>query len=412
MASVDPYSIPLDKLDPSDPMLFHRNEQDAYFKRLRAEDPVHYCAQSKYGPYWSITRYNDILEADNNHKVFSSARAVSLDPAVTGGVSDDATEIGGFINADPPKHDNARKAVSPAFTPKNLTRLEELIRERTAKVLRELPTGVEIDWVEEVAVKLTLLMLGTLLDFPLSEQGRLKLWSDMISGNPGDGLVESWEHRDAHLKEMAQYFLTLRDERKRSAPSTDLVSMMVHSPFAVGMSDADYVSDISLLIVGGNDTTRNSMSGGVNAFHENPEQWAKLKANPSLVESAVPETIRWQTPVMYQARKALSDYVLGGTTIHAGDKIALWYISGNRDESAIKDADRFIIDRERPRQHLAFGFGIHRCLGNRLAEMQLRLLWEEVLKLGWSRIEVTSKPRYAISNTLRGIDAMSVRIHA
>jgi cytochrome P450 len=410
--AVDPFSIPLNNIDPSDPMLFHRNQHEPYFKRLRAEDPVHYCAESPFGPYWSVTRYNDILEVDNNHRVFSSAGAVSLNQAVTQGVTEDATEVGGFINLDPPKHDNQRKMVSTAFMPKNLARLEDLIRERTAGVLGSLPIGTEFDWVETVAVKLTLLMLATLLDFPLADPAKLKLWSDMVSGVPGDGLVDSWEHRDACLKQMARYFIELREVRRKSEPSSDLISMMVHSPLAKGMSDIDYVSDISLLIVGGNDTTRNSMSGGVIAFHDNPDQWAKLKANPQLVESAIPETIRWQTPVIYQARRALSDYVLSGTTIHARDKVALWYISGNRDEVAIEDANRFIIDRERPRQHLAFGFGIHRCLGNRLAEMQLRILWQEVLNQGWDHIEVTGTPRYAISNVLHGIDELPVRIHA
>ena len=164
--------------------------------------------------------------------------------------------------------------------------------------------------------------------------------------------------------------------------------------------------------MGGNDTTRNSMSGSIAAFDRHPAEWAKLMADPLLVHSAVPEMIRWQTPVMYQARRATQDYEIAGKIIRQGDKVAMWYISGNRDDTAIIDPDRFIIDRERPRQHLSFGFGIHRCLGNRLAEMQLRVLWEEIIKMGWKRIEVVGKPVYALSNLLRAIEHLPVRIHA
>lgn len=410
--AVDPYSIPLDKLDPTDPMLFHRNEHWAYFKRLREEAPVHYCTESKFGPFWSITCYQDILAVDSNHKVFSSAGAVSLDDNVLTGEGDDATEIGGFIAADPPKHDKQRKIVTPAVAPSNVARLETIIRERTRLALSELPIGEPFDFVDRVSLKLTLLMLASLLDFPLDEQDKLKRWSDAISGVPGDGFITSWAHRDELLKEMAAEFMRLREERRTLDPAPDLISLIAHSPAAADMSSVDYISDVSLLIVGGNDTTRNSMSGSIIAFDEHPGEWAKLMANPGLVESAVPEIIRWQTPVMYQARRATQDHEIGGQTIRKGDRVAMWYISGNRDASAIADPDRFIIDRERPRQHLSFGFGIHRCLGNRLAEMQIRVLWEEIIRMGWSRIEVVEQPVYAISNTLRGIDSLRVRIHA
>lgn len=411
-SEVDVYSIPIDKLDPSDPMLFHRNEHWAFFKRLREEDPVHYCAESRYGPYWSVTRYQDILDVDCNHKVFSSAGAVSLNDIVLTGPSEDSSEIGGFIALDAPKHDIRRKIVSPAVAPRNIARLEAIIRERTRYVLRDLPIGEAFDWVDSVSVKLTLLMLATLLDFPLDQQDKLKRWSDAVAGAPGDGNIDSWEQRDALIKEMAYAFITLREERRHLEPASDLISMLTHSPLAADMTTEEYVSDLSLLIVGGNDTTRNSMSGSIVAFDRYPEQWAKLMANPALVESAGPEMIRWQTPLMYQARRATCDHELAGKIIRAGDKVVMWYISGNRDATAIADPERFIIDRARPRQHLSFGFGMHRCLGNRLAEMQLRVLWEEIVTMGWRQIEVVGKAKYAISHTLRGIDALPVRIHA
>lgn len=409
---VDPYSIPLDRLDPSDPALYRNNLHWKYFERLRKEDPVHFLAESPFGPYWSITRYDDILEVDSNHKAFSSEDAVVLDERQLTGATEGATRSGGFIAMDPPKHDVQRKVVSPAVAPSNLARLEALIRERTQRVLDGLPIGEEFDFAERVSIELTLLMLATLLDFPPEEKQKLKRWSDMATGTPGDGTVESWEQRDAELKEMGRVFLELREERKGADDRPDLISMLANSSHAQDMTVMDFVSNISLLIIGGNDTTRNSMSGSIIAFDENRDQWDKLMANPALVETTIPEIIRWHSPVIYQARRATEDYELRGKLIRKGDKVAMWYVSGNRDDATIADADRFIIDRPRPRQHVAFGFGIHRCLGNRLAEMQLRILWEEIIKKGWSRIEVTGAPAYAFSYNLRGVDSLPVRIHA
>ena len=408
---MDPYSTPIEKIDVSNPMIFHRNEQESFFKRLREEDPVHFCADSPYGPYWSITRFKDIMEVDTNHKVFSSANAVSLDDRVVMGPDADSTPIGGFIVMDPPEHDFHRKIVSPGLGPANLARLEHLMRERTQGVLNELPIGEEFDWVEKVSVELTMLMLATLLDFPLDDRDKLKRWSDMQVASPGNG-VTSWEQRDRELKDMAQAFLELREMRKTEEPKSDLVSILTHSSLAQGMTDRDFTSNVALLIVGGNETTRNSMSGGILAFHEYPEQWAKLKADPSLIDSAVPEIIRWQTPLMSQGRRAVEDYELGGKMIRKGDKVMMWYVSGNRDEEAIPDAGKFIIDRQRPRQHLSFGFGIHRCLGNRLAEMQLRVLLEELIAKPWSRIEVLRPVQYAKSHGVRSINSLPVRIHS
>ena len=408
----DPNSIPLEDFDLTEPMLYHRNEHWGFFKRLRDEDPVHYTADSRYGPFWSITRYEDILAVDSNHKVFSSHGITNLDEDLMKGDDDDTIAIGGFIATDPPEHDIRRKVVTPAMAPTNLARLESLIRERTREVLRELPVGEEFDWVEAVSLRLTLLMLATLVDFPRDQQRQLKRWSDVISGSPGDGNVESWEQRDRELEEMAKTFLEMREKKRHEEPGYDLISMLVHSPIGANMTPMQYVSDITLLIVGGNDTTRNSMSGSIVAFNRFPGEWDKLMADPALIASTVPEIIRWQTPVMYQGRRAKEDHEIGGKVIRKGDKVAMWYVSGNRDERAIQDPDRFIIDRERPRQHLSFGFGVHRCLGNRLAEMQLRVLWEEIVNMGWKRIELVDEPLYAMSNMLRGIDRMSVRIVA
>jgi len=408
----DPGAIPLAEFDMASPALYPHQLHWPFFERLRAEDPVHYCEKSAVGPYWSVTKYKDILEVDSNHKAFTSVAATSLEQQNLIGVDENSVQAGGFIVTDPPLHDEQRKIFSPALAPGNLATFEALIRERARQTLTALPIGEEFDWVERVSIELTSMMLATMFGYPIEERSQLKYWSDVVAGTPGDGIVESWEQRDQELKNFAARFVALREERRHQEPQTDLISILVHSPLGSQMSDVEFVSNAILLLVGGNDTTRNTMSGGLLALHNDPEQWAKLKANPALVATMVPETIRYQTPVMYQGRIATQDYGLGGKTIRKGDKVAMWYISGNRDTDAIADPDRFIIDRPNPRQHLSFGFGVHRCLGNRLAEMQLRVLWEEIMARNWARIEVTKPVKYAYSSMFRAINKMTVRIHA
>jgi cytochrome P450 len=294
--------------------------------------------------------------------------------------------------------------------PANLASMESTIRSRTAKVLDELPRNEEFNWVQRVSIELTTQMLATLFDFPFEDRKLLTWWSDVATSVPEvDHLVESQEARLAELGKMAVYFTRLWNERVNAAPKGDLVSMLAHNPATRNMSPQEYMGNLVLLIVGGNDTTRNSMTGGLLALSRNPGEWAKVRANPALVDSMVPEIIRWQTPLPMMRRTALHDAELDGKQIKKGDKVVMWYLSGNRDEEAIDNPEAFIIDRARPRQHLSFGFGIHRCVGNRLAEMQLKILWEEILKR-FPVIEVTGEPTRLLSNFVRGISSLPVRI--
>jgi cytochrome P450 len=319
-----------------------------------------------------------------------------------------------FISMDPPKHDAQRKTIAPIVSSENLRNMAPLIRERAGKILDELPIGEPFDWVQRVSVELTTQMLATLFDFPFEERGKLTYWSDMITTpstpskiNPGADM--DFEEMKAELLACAAYFKGLWDLRVTEPPKTDLISMLAHGEATKDMPLFEFLGNILLLIVGGNDTTRNTLSGGLLALNNNPDQYDKLRAHPELIETMVPEMIRYQSPVAHMRRTAKEDFEFQGKLIKKGEKVVMWYVSGNRDGDVIPDPDRFIIDRERPRTHVGFGFGIHRCLGNRLAEMQLRVMWEEILKR-FPFIEVMGEPRRMNSNFVKGYEAMPVRI--
>ncbi len=408
----DAYSVPLSEFDVSNPHLYQDDTWRPWFERLRREDPVHKCENGIYGSYWSITRYRDIMTVETNQQVFSS-------DAYMGGIVLRDLPVDkrrpSFISMDPPKHDEQRKTVSPIVAPGNLAKMAETIRERTSRVLDSLPRGETFDWVDLVSVELTTMMLATLFDFPFEERRKLTYWSNVATANTRAGTeVDSEAKRNELLDEAMVYFKALWDERANQPPRPDLISMLAHSEATRDLPTRphEFMGNILLLLVGGNDTTRNSMSGSLLAMNQFPDEFRKLKENPALIASAVPEVIRWQTPVIHMRRTALQDTELAGKTIRKGDKVAMWYISGNRDEEAIERPDDFIIDRARPRQHLSFGFGIHRCVGNRLAEMQVSILWEEILKRDWPMIEVMGPPERAYSNVLRSISSLPVRIPA
>lgn len=404
-------AIPIEQIDVSRPSLFQKDTIGLFFDRLRKEAPVHYCRESNVGPYWSVTRFDDIMAVDTNHKVFSSEAklggiAIQDMHSVEGGL-----ELEMFIAMDPPKHDQQRKAVTPAVAPSNLQLLEPIIRERACQILDDLPVGEDIDWVDKVSIELTTMTLATLFDFPWEERRKLTRWSDITTAAPETGIVASYEARREELIECAMYFKGLWDRRINEEPKNDLISIMAHSPATRDMPFLEFLGNLLLLIVGGNDTTRNSISGGVLALNQNPEQYRKLNGDPSLIASMVPEIIRWQTPLTHMRRTALQDWDIGGKQIRKGDKVVMWYLSGNRDETVIDRADQFIIDRKDPRHHLSFGYGIHRCMGNRLAELQLRIIWEEIHKR-FAKVEVVGEPERLFSNLVRGITKLPVRLHA
>lgn len=403
------FSMPLDQIDVSDPLLFENDTVGHYFERLRRDEPVHRTVSPNFGKFWSVTTYKDIMEVDTHHGIYSS-------DSTKGGIA--VMEVpaqyrpSSFIAMDQPRHDEQRKAVSPIVAPANLANMEGLIRTRTCKVLDGLPRNETFNWVDRVSIELTTQMLATLFDFPFEDRKLLTWWSDVSTTVPASGAIPSiktWEDRQAEMMKCLTYFTRLWNERVNAAPGHDLISMLAHSPATRNMGPNEFMGNLVLLIVGGNDTTRNSMTGGLHALLQNPEQLAKLRANPALIDSLVPEIVRWQTPLAHMARTALVDTELGGKQIRQGDKVVMWYLSGNRDEQAIENPNQFIIDRARPRQHLSFGFGIHRCVGNRLAELQLKILWEEILKR-FPVIELVGAPTRVKSPFVRGFTHLPVRI--
>ncbi|HEX3407684.1 MAG TPA: cytochrome P450 [Caulobacteraceae bacterium] len=400
------YATPLADINLTDIALWRTDTAHPYFERLRAEDPVHYHPEGQHrdGPYWSVTGFNDIVTVDTNHEVFSS------DPAIT---LDDPAEINlpMFIAMDPPKHDAQRKVVSPIVAPHNLQAMEPLIRGRIQKTLDELPIGEPFDWVDKVSIELTGQMLATLFDFPFEDRRKLTYWSDVSVAEPPEGMAyeDYLPIFNEVMGECVAYFTRLWNERVNAPPRTDLISMMAHGESTKDMSPEEFLGNLILLIVGGNDTTRNTMSGSIFAMDRNPGERAKLDANPALIPSMVSETIRWQTPLAYMRRTATQDFELQGKTIRAGDKVAMWYLSGNRDETVIERPNDYWIDRPSVRHHLSFGFGIHRCVGNRLAELQLKILWEEILKR-FPEINVVGEPARVPNSFIHGYAEMQVVI--
>jgi len=403
------YSMPIEEIDPANAELFRTDTMWPYFERLRKEDPVHWSVSPEVdvGGYWSVTKYNDIMAVDTDHLRFSSEPTIVLpDPA------EDFT-LPMFIAMDQPKHDVQRKTVSPVVSPHSLMRMEPIIRQRAGEILDSLPIGEEFNWVDKVSIELTTMTLAILFDFPWDDRRKLTRWSDVATASPDSGLFDSTdpekaeEQRRAELFECVDYFMRLWNERVNAPPQGDLISMLAHGEATRDMDRMEYLGNLILLIVGGNDTTRNSISGSVYAQHLFPEQERILRADHSLIPAMVSETIRWQTPLAYMRRTALEDVELGGKTIKAGDKVAMWYVSGNRDEEVIDRPNDYWIERPRVRQHLSFGFGIHRCVGNRLAELQLKIIWEEILAR-FPKIDVVGPPRRVPSPFVKGYEHLPV----
>jgi len=401
--------LTLDQINPLNPHLFRDHKWHDHFARLRAEDPVHLNELETSGRYWSLTKYDDIRAVDGDWQTFSSAGGITLGQPVEELNPDGAGPMTPFISMDPPRHGDQRRTVRGVSAPSSLRNLEPMVRERTIAVLDSLPEGETFDWVDKVSIELTTALLATLFDFPFEDRRNLTRWSDVVFAIPqAGGVVETQAQKRQEIGECLAYFERLW-ELRRDQPGDDLVSMLVHGEATSHLPPAAHLGNLLLLIVGGNDTTRNTMSGSVYGLNKFAAQYDKLIANPNLVPQMVPEIIRWQTPLSYMRRTATMDTEIRGKKIKKFDQLLMWYVSGNRDEDHFDDADSIDIERPNADRHVSFGYGVHFCMGSRLAELQLRVLWEEILQR-FARIETQDEPERTFSSFVNGYSQLPVQV--
>lgn len=402
--------VKLDPLDVSRAELYATDTWQEPFRKLRAEAPIHYVPDSKFGPYWSVSTYKPIVQIESLPKIFSSSWEY-------GGINlgarpdlqlPDERRMPMFIAMDPPKHSGQRRTVAPAFGPGSVAEMREECRTRTGALLDSLPVGVPFDWVEQVSTELTTGMLAKLFGFPWDERHKLTRWSDVGGNIELSREVGGWARFNAEMEEMGAAFGALWQERM-AKPGNDLISVMLQSDAMSSMNPVEFIGNLILLIVGGNDTTRNSMSAYAYGLDQFPEERAKLEADPTLIANAVQELIRWQTPLSHMRRTVMEDTEMGGAAMKKGDMVALWYISANRDETVFNDPDSIKVDRENARRHLSFGYGIHRCVGARVAELQLVVLLEEMAKRRL-RANVLAEPERVPACFVHGYKSLQVEL--
>jgi cytochrome P450 len=400
----------VDPRDVSRAELYVTDTWQAPFRKARTEAPIQFVPDSKFGPYWSVSTYKPIVNIEALPKIFSSSWEY-------GGISiafdahqllEGEIRLPMFIAMDPPRHTGQRRTVAPAFGPSEVAAMKAEVQQRTGEVLDSLPIGEPFDWVERLSIELTTGMLARLFDFPWEERHNLTRWSDLggdveLIRRPGGLAI-----RNEAMYEMGTAFGKLWQE-KAANPGKDLISIMLQSDAMNEMSQEEFIGNLVLLIVGGNDTTRNSMSGFAYGLHQFPEERAKLEADPSLIPNAVQELIRWQTPLAHMRRTVEEDTEVDGVAMKKGDKVVLWYISANRDETIFEDPDSIKVDRENARRHLSFGYGIHRCVGARVAELQLCTLLEEMGKRRL-RVNVLEEPERVPACFVHGYKKLMVQL--
>ena len=403
--------LTIDQINPHNPYLFLEDRWQDHFARLRAEDPVHLNELETAGRFWSVTKYEDVRAVDGDWETYSSAKGITLGIKEIATAEENEGQVGiqTFIAMDPPEHTAQRKTVRSVSAPINLRNIEPMIRERTAELLDSLPEGESFDWVDTVSIELTTLMLATLFDFPMEDRRKLTRWSDIVFAIPGPGgVVETQQQKIDELLECVDYFDGLFKLRREN-PGFDLVSMLANGEATKDIPMVEQLGNLLLLIVGGNDTTRNTMTGSVYGLNKFPDQFDKLLANPDLISNFVPEVIRWQTPLAYMRRTANHDTELGGKQIKKHDQILMWYLSANQDEDVFENAHVLDIERHNADRQLSFGYGIHFCMGSRVAELQLRVLWEEILQR-FKRIEIQDEPERVFSSFVHGYSKLPVTV--
>ncbi len=397
-------------VDLKDPDLYLHGVPYATFAAMRQQASLHWNPESDGAGFWSVLGYEDITAISKDPKTFSSAyangghRIFNENERGVGDLGSSAIGVP-FISTDPPLHRAYRSAVLPGLKLTRVREMEDRLRARVSAVLDKVETlGSEFDFVEHIAAPFPLMTLAELFGVPLSDIDKLYEWSNAMVGEDDPTLRISPEQAAATMGEMLGYASYLFDLR-RAAPQDDILSMLANGKLdGEPISRADFLGTFILLLVGGNETTRNSISHGMVAFTENPDQWQLLREQPALMPLAVREILRYASPVFHMRRTATSDTTVNGQAIKQGDKVVLWYAAGNRDASVFPDAERFDISRDQ-RLHLAFGTGQHTCIGNRLAEMQIALMFE-ALSQRFPDLRITGSGRRLRSNFINGFLAL------
>ncbi|MEH3102222.1 cytochrome P450 [Sphingomonas adhaesiva] len=398
-------------VDLKDPALYEAGVPWDTFAALRRDDPVHWNPESDGAGFWALTRHADIVEVSRQPQLFSSAhengghRIFNENEVGLTGAGESAIGIP-FISRDPPIHTRYRKFVMPALSPVRLDGIEARIRERVAALIADIPPGEPIDLVPALSAPLPLMTLAELLGVSIDLWPKLYDWTNAFVGEDDPEFRQSPEAMAATLGEFFAFAQGLFEAR-RAEPSGDIASLLANAEIdGVPVPFGDFVGNLILVLVGGNETTRNSLSHGVAAFSAHPDQWDAIRADRDLLKTAAPEIVRYASPVMHMRRTATQDTTIGGRPVAKGDKVVLWYIAANRDEAVFPDADRFDV-RRRGAQHVGFGAGQHVCVGSRLAEMQLRIAFDMLAERVTS-FAVQAPPRRFRSNFINGLKNLDV----
>ena len=386
---------------------------------LRKESPVYWYAQRGHTPFWAITKHEDIMEVSSQPDIFSNEAGgiivlneAQIQSFIEGGSGSPLAQMKTIITMDPPEHRSYRKVASGYFTPRGVTNLDEIVKSSAAAIFDELPDEGEVDFIETIAQKHPLRVLATILGINEEQEERLLVITQELFGGEDPDMQRQGEDREAARKELGMEFYMLFDEiikDRRACPRDDLATMLANAELSDGcpLGQLETLGYYLIVFTAGHDTTRNALSGAISAFLDHPDQFELLRQDPSLSKSAVDEIVRWTTPVNYMKRQAVQDYELRGQKIKAGEELALFYCSANRDEDVFEDPFTFDIGRS-PNRHLGFGWAEHYCLGALLAKASMKALTEEMVRrIEW--MEPNGERTFISSNFVVGLKTLPVK---